>query len=251
MPKHEMISTLGRAWLEWLAEYPVGAERLGQSVDYFRRGAVIGLRIDGGSVDAKVQGSGPVPYQVVLNFTQIAREQWDLLWSLVTPEAMREFRKGTPGPVLRKALAVAEVNLLPERYRELKTACTCPDWMRPCKHGLAVMRALCEEIQRDPMLLMRLRGGGEHEVEQSPELEEAGEPLRKDPASFWGERSDWSSFEDGLLEGGPAARLLKRLGPVAVYGVRMDPDAMFRPVYEGVAAEAKVMLEGIRKKVRK
>jgi hypothetical protein len=45
--------------------------------------------------------------------------------------------------------------------------------------------------------------------------------------------------------------LLKRLGPVAVYGVRMDPDAMFKPVYEGVASEAKVMLEGIRKKVRK
>jgi hypothetical protein len=28
----------------------------------------------------------------------------------------------------------------------------------------------------------------------------------------------------------------------------MDPDSMFKPVYEGVAAEAKLMLESIRKK---
>ncbi len=251
MAKQKLNSALGEAWLNWLSDYPVGGERLGLSLDYFKRGAVEALRIDGGSVDAKVHGSGPIPYEVVLQFNQVAREQWDLVWSLVTPEALRDFRKGTPDPVLRSALAVAEVNLLPERYKELKTACTCPDWMRPCKHALAVMRALGEEIERDPMLLIRLRGGGPQEVADSPELEETGEPLRTDAASYWGEARDWSSFEDGLLEGGPAARLLKRLGPVAVYGVRMDPDAMFKPVYEGVAAEAKVMLEGIRKKVRK
>jgi len=202
-------------------------------------------------VEAQVKDLGPAPCRVVLQFTAVAREQWDLAWSLVTPEALRDYRKGSPGPVLRRALAVAEVNLLPERYREVKTACSCADWMRPCKHALAVLRALGEEIERDPMLLVRLRGGGPRGEMELVELEEGGEPLGTDAKSYWGEHQDWSEFEAGLLGGGVAARLLKRLGPVAVYGVRMDPDAMFKPVYEGVAAEAKVMLEGIRKKVRK
>jgi len=251
MSKHEMVTALGRNWLEWLAEYPVGGERLGQSIDYLRSGAVGELQIDEGSVEAQVKDLGPAPFRVVLQFTAVAREQWDLAWSLVTPEALRDYRKGSPGPVLRRALAVAEVNLLPERYREVKTACSCTDWMRPCKHALAVLRALGEEIERDPMLLVRLRGGGPREEMELVELEEGGEPLGTDAKSYWGEHQDWSEFEAGLLGGGVAARLLKRLGPVAVYGVRMDPDAMFKPVYEGVAAEAKVMLEGIRKKVRK
>jgi uncharacterized Zn finger protein len=251
MAKHEMVTALGRDWLEWLSEYPVGPERIGESVDYLRRGAVGELRIDGGSVEAQVQDLGPAPCRVVLQFTAAAREQWDLAWSLITPEAMREYRKGSPGVALRRALAVAEVNLLPERYREIKTACTCSDWMRPCKHSLAVLRALGEEIERDPMLLVRLRGGGPREQEEVLEAEEGGEPLRTDPGAYWGENRDWDGFEDGLLGGGVAARLLKRLGPVAVYGVRMDPDAMFKPVYEGVASEAKVMIESIRKKIRK
>ncbi len=251
MSKHEMVTALGRNWLEWLAEYPVGGERLMQSIEFLRRGAVGELQIDEGSVEAQVKDLGPAPCRVVLQFTAVAREQWDLAWSLVTPEALRDYRKGSPGPVLRRALAVAEVNLLPERYREVKTACSCADWMRPCKHALAVLRALGEEIERDPMLLVRLRGGGPREEMELVELEEGGEPLGTDAKSYWGEHQDWSEFEAGLLGGGVAARLLKRLGPVAVYGVRMDPDAMFKPVYEGVAAEAKVMLEGIRKKVRK
>ena len=251
MSKHEMVTALGQSWLEWLAEYPVGGERLGQSIDYLRSGAVGELQIDEGSVEAMVQDLRPEPCRVVLQFTAVAREQWDLAWRLVTPEALRDYRKGSPGPVLRKALAVAEVNLLPERYREVKTACSCGDWMRPCKHALAVLRALGEEIERDPMLLVRLRGGGPREEMEVVELEEGGEPLGMEGKSYWGEHQDWSGFEARLLGGGVTARLLKRLGPVAVYGVRMDPDAMFKPVYEGVAAEAKVMLEGIRKKVRK
>lgn len=116
MAKHEMVTALGRDWLEWLNEYPVGHERLAESIEYLRRGAVGELQIDEGSVEARVQDLGPTPCRVVLQFTTVAREQWDLLWSLVTPEAMREFRKGSPGAVLRRAMAVAEVNLLPERF---------------------------------------------------------------------------------------------------------------------------------------
>jgi len=244
-------TALGREWVEWLSEYPVGAERLARSLTYVKDGAVDELKIDGGTIEGKVWGSQPAPYQVVLQFSPVDKMQWDLVWSLVNKEAMRDFSKGLVGHGLRSAMAVAEVNLLPDRYKEIRLACSCPDWMRPCKHALAVLRVLGTEVDREPMLLVRLRGGGPQEVsELEPEVE-TGEALRAEAGSFWGLDKEWGSFEEKLLAGGPEARLLKRLGPVAVYGVRMDPDAMFKPVYEGVAAEAKVMIEGIRKKIKK
>ena len=254
MAKNERtpVTMLGREWVEWLNEYPVGEERLNLSWQYLNSGAVQGLKVDGNTVEARVQASKDEPYRVVLHFLPVDSMQWDLLWSLLTPEALRDFRSGSMGPVIRNAFAVSEVNPLPERYKDVKTICTCSEWLRPCKHALAVLRALGEEIEMDPMLLLRLRGGEPKEAKAAPEVEvQTSEPLLADDVGYWGGDQRWEEFEAQLLAGGAPARLLKRLGPVSVYGVRMEPDSMFKPVYEGVASEAKVMLEGIRKKVKR
>ena len=252
--KAEILATptgIGQLWLDFVSAYPVGLDRQDTGRLYSDSGAVVGLEIGTGSVQAQVQGSKPDPYQVALEFLPVERLKWEALWPLMSPDTLRDFRRGLISKSTIQAFAIADINLLPQPYKELKTGCTCPDWMRPCKHALAVLRVLGQELERDPMILVHLRGGTQEEiVDFAQELEE-GEALGVDPARFWGENFDWSGFEENLLISGTPSRLLKRLGPVAVYGVRMDPDLMFKPVYEGVAAEAKVTLEGIRKKLGK
>lgn len=247
--KHVPVTALGREWMEWVAGYPVGADRLAASYQLLVDGRVGELRVDGPAVQASVEdGMGA---DVELHFLPVEAEVWDLVWSMMTPDALRDFRKGGLGSAVRNAFGVAEIGVLPEKYRDVKTACTCGDWMRPCRHALAVLRALGEEVERDPMLLVRLRGGGPQEEAPVVEVvEQEGEALRTSEADFWGRPIDWSGFEESMLAGGAPSRLLKRLGPVSVYGVRMEPESLFKPVYEGVAAEAKVMIEGIRKKVK-
>jgi uncharacterized Zn finger protein len=242
-------TVIGQEWEEWLDAFPVGKQRLKQGFDLWREHAVGELHVEGAVVQAIVRDV--VPAEVTLQFGQVPEPQWELLWSLITPEAMREFRKGGVGPVVRNAFAVAEVNLLPERYKELRAQCSCGEWLKPCKHSLAVLRSLGGEIEADPMLLARLRGGGPRE-EEAPRVvpPEVAEPLRVDKESYWGKVEDWSAMREKLLGGGVPTRLLKRLGPVTVYGMRIDPDSMFKPVYEGVAAEAKTMIESIRRKVK-
>ncbi len=242
---------LGQLWLDFVSSYPVGDDRQFKGRFYADSGAVAGLEIGEGSVEAQVQGSRPTPYQVVLEFLPIERLKWEALWQSMTPETMRDFGRGVFGNDVTQAFAIAGITQMPQPYKELKTGCTCPDWMRPCKHVLAVLRVFGQELERDPLLLVRLRGGTQQEIVDFVPEPEAGEPLDTDPVRFWGEDFDWSGIEQNLLGGGTPSRLLKRLGPVAVYGVRMDPDLMFKPVYEGVSAEAKVTLEGIRKKLEK
>ena len=46
----------------------------------------------------------------------------------------------------------------------MTTACTCPDYANPCKHVLAALLVLGEEIARRPLTLLELRGVEEEEL---------------------------------------------------------------------------------------
>lgn len=45
-----------------------------------------------------------------------------------------------------------------EGHASVESRVSCPDWSNPCKHLAAVYYLLAEELDRDPMLLLRLRG---------------------------------------------------------------------------------------------
>jgi uncharacterized Zn finger protein len=51
----------------------------------------------------------------------------------------------------------AGVELLPYGG-ELGSACTCPAWVDPCVHALAVLYQLTWLLEADPFVLLRLRG---------------------------------------------------------------------------------------------
>ena len=200
-------------------------------------------------MEAFVEGSAQTPYQVTLEFVAVEARRWEELWAAFTAQDARDFKKGSVTAGVRAGFEAAGIGLFPERYRDVKTICNCPDWMRPCKHALAVLRVLGREISRDPMMLVKLRGGEKDaESEAAPAAIEGGEELRPEPGAYWGEGREWGELQSRIRAGGIALRLLKRLGPVAVYGVRMDPDLMFKPVYDGVAAEARALMDTMRKK---
>lgn len=61
-----------------------------------------------------------------------------------------------PHPLV-EAVEEAGVELLPYGG-ELGSACTCERWLDPCPHALAVLTQLAWLIQRDPFVLIQLRG---------------------------------------------------------------------------------------------
>src|SRR5690606_28694927 len=56
-----------------------------------------------------------------------------------------------------------EVELLP-RARDLRTACSCPDDVDPCKHAAAVCYLVADALDTDPFVLLLLRGRRRDEV---------------------------------------------------------------------------------------
>jgi uncharacterized Zn finger protein len=61
-----------------------------------------------------------------------------------------------PHPLV-ESVEEAGVELLPYGG-ELGSACTCEGWLDPCPHALAVLTQLAWLIQRDPFVLIQLRG---------------------------------------------------------------------------------------------
>ncbi len=100
---------------------------------YARDGAVVDIEIEPGIVRAEVQGSRYDPYVTELH----------------VPAA--------------DAGGGGLVDLVPDRT-ELAVACTCPDDPPPggmfCKHGLAALLVLADELTIEPDLLARWRSGG-------------------------------------------------------------------------------------------
>jgi uncharacterized Zn finger protein len=219
-----------RRWITVLESFNIGA-RLGRGRSYARRGQVLSIEIDKGKVTARVQGSRPKPYDVKLEIKTLQAADWKKLAKTLSREAIfsAKLLAGEMPQDIEKAFKEAGLSLFPEKLKDLKTACSCPDWSNPCKHIAAVYYLLGEEFDRDPFLIFKLRGMNREDLvgilsgtgkkassrKKTPEPTsslEVEESLTSDVSKFWnGETLPDDFFGEVSIPSVPAA-LPKRLG---------------------------------------
>ena len=109
--------------------------------DRFRRGrayardhAVANLVIEPGTASGEVIGSRDEPYEVTIGTRAVRR----------AVAAAATAGEGRP-------------SMLVPRPEDLTIDCTCPDWGDPCKHAVAVLIALGDELAHDTELLGQWR----------------------------------------------------------------------------------------------
>jgi uncharacterized Zn finger protein len=139
---------------------------LGRGRSYARRGQVVSIEIEKGNVSAKVQGSRPKPYDIKLQIKTLSARDWQRLAKALSRKAIfvAKLLAGEMPPDIEKVFQEAGLSLFPERMKDLKTECSCPDWSNPCKHIAAVYYLLGEEFDRDPFLIFKLRGMSRKEL---------------------------------------------------------------------------------------
>ncbi len=203
-----------RRWIAALEAMRLGP-RLGRGRQYAVAGQVTDLMLEGPHVEAEVTGSRPDPYRVSLDFTAVEGDRLTrklkgepmLLARLLTddlPIAVEELLRAEGVPLFPKTEPLGKTPEGRPLY-DVKMKCSCPDWARPCKHIVAVLLLLGEEITRRPATLLSLRGVDVDELVPPDEISlrndgllvaEGALPLSRD------------------LTGDDPAPLLKRLGPV-------------------------------------
>ncbi|HCC33843.1 MAG TPA: hypothetical protein DEQ28_08115 [Clostridiales bacterium] len=188
----------GERWIEVLETFDVGA-RLRRGRAYARRGQVLSIDVQPGLVTALVQGSRVRPYRVELRIKTLPPEMLARLAGPISRRPLLAARLLT-GQMPEEVPAVfreAGLSLFPDRSADLSSSCTCPDWSNPCKHIAAVYYLLGEEFDRDPFLILKLRGidrealvalaVGDRGAQPDPPPDDDREasPLPADPEAFW------------------------------------------------------------------
>ena len=276
---------IGRTWwaTRWIhvLESFGWTNRMERGRNYARQGQVIDVAVRPGLVTGHVQGAREEPYRVSIRLHVLPDHQWTRGIGRMSRAAMYTAKlfAGEMPDGIERIFAKARCPLFPTQPRHLKTSCSCPDPINPCKHIAALYYILAEEFDRDPFMLFKLRGKdkesfmaelrsswGQNEAVAAdlpedemaplePEEREEGEaeeedlPLTEVPVEqFWRLGPQLSDFKAGRVDPPVFQAILKRLGPPPVWkGSQDDFLREMAPVYVEVRKRALAIAWGERK----
>ena len=257
----------GAAWVEKM-ERLAESTRFAEGVKYTAANKVQRVRLDGRTVIATVQIPPEPVYTVRITFDAFSREQWDQLFANVRDwRSLASSLAAADLPLeIQTAFSKAKLRFMPERYADLHLECGCPDWLKPCKHLVAAWLRFGHNFERDPMLLLQLRGmarqelldflGGRAAPPPEPVAEPAAEetieaeivpirlePLPADPEAYWAapefpvpgpDSGERRLMDDDLFE---------KLGPAAFAANWRALEPQFHRVYDSVYELAVLVLK--------
>lgn len=150
----------GQAWIQAVEGRAVhDPNRLPRGRTYARQGSVGDLRVEPGEIRARVMGSRPDPYDVLLAVRELRDDEWDCVLDAIVAKAAHAaaLLDGELDPAIVTDARDVEVELLPVSG-DLRTACSCPDDAEPCKHAAAVCYQMARTLDDDPFVLFTVRG---------------------------------------------------------------------------------------------
>ncbi|MBN1166354.1 MAG: SWIM zinc finger family protein [Methanospirillaceae archaeon] len=134
--------------------------RLQRGRSYARKGQVMNLQIVDGVVEAKVQGTRPRPYNIIIRLKVWDENQWRQVISVIGEQALysAQMLAGEMPTEIEGIVEPVGLSLFPQNRNDLTATCSCPDYANPCKHIAAVYYILAEQFDDEPFLLFAMRG---------------------------------------------------------------------------------------------
>jgi hypothetical protein len=212
-------------WARWLASAAVpdeGTQRAERGRRLARSGAVSGVTVAEGLIEARVRGSTGNEYDVSLGAAPVPAKAWK-----GAGRAARD-RDALAASAAGEAQSVHLAHLLETRFgarlapsaRDVRRSCTCPDDepLGACKHVAALAFAVADAIDRDPTLFLLWRGC---------------RPVEHAPVDPW---HAGTLPEPRPLRALPTGAVLRRLGPSGIRAGGVDLADALEHAYEAFAA---------------
>ncbi|WP_405532496.1 SWF or SNF family helicase [Streptomyces avidinii] len=160
----------GHAWLRALEDSALDGTQVKQGRRYARSGAVGAVSVRPGGLTAVVRDPDGTAHRTDVLVQEFTQAHWDRLLGLAAAEAgyIAALLDREVPPELAEDAAAAGVELLPG-IGDLDPRCDCGEWDH-CPHTAALCYQVARLLDRDPFVLLLLRGRGERELVD--ELEE-------------------------------------------------------------------------------
>ncbi|MGF1667835.1 MAG: SWIM zinc finger family protein [Acidimicrobiia bacterium] len=156
----------GLAWIEALeTRARLDPNRLPRGRTYARQNRVESMTVEPGVVSARVQGTRPSPYVVMVRVRRFTKDEWERVLDTISSKAghTAAMLDGEMEPGIVADARRAGVELFPTAG-DVVPACSCPDWADPCKHSAAVCYLVADRLDLDPFDLLLLRGMARDQV---------------------------------------------------------------------------------------
>ena len=247
----------GRQWLQAVESVSTAfANRLPRGLSYAASGQVSGLTIKPGQVVAKVQGRRSSPYKVVIQLRSLSPSQWKKVSEMLADRAAftASLLAGEMPERMTDVFEQCGLSLFPKRHKELKTSCSCPDWANPCKHIAATLYMIGEALDRDPFLLLALRGRSREELLAGIRAVRSGEDAQAsnnknreqhgisvgqiDIKSFYQPSDELDDYRFHIASPESKLSVLKRLAAPPAWRLPNTPYDLLDGLYETVSQRA-------------
>ncbi len=198
----------GKAWCDNIDRYADAYNRLDRGKKYVRSDAVVDLVLSPGRVDAKVVGSRKTPYDITVTIDPIRRDSYEKIVSVAEGKlkSINALEKGEFPKEYQELFTMKGSGLFPQ-LNEIHFSCSCPDSSRICKHIAAVLYAIGNRLDDNPLLFFSLRG-----IDVS---EFASKLIKKEAARIW-QNVDSKIEKERLIDDAKASRL---------FGYEAPPDS--------------------------
>ena len=149
----------GKQWLQSLTQIDY-SNRLPRGKTYANKGLARDIKINDNKITAKVQGSRRRPYDVTVSVEKFTPSEKAKIIQLVTdnPIHLSKLLNRELPSQLDDACKRAGVRIFPKSWRDMNGRCSCPDSAVPCKHLASVLYLIANEIDKNPFLVLELRG---------------------------------------------------------------------------------------------
>lgn len=171
----------GQAWIEALER--IDSNRLARGKSYANQGRVKNIKISNGNVSASVKGSYYDSYSIKISLEKFTKDEIKRIKEIIaqSPSIAVELGMGHLPETLLALIEKEKMTLLPKRWRDLKSGCSCPDSANPCKHLAAVYYLLANEIDKDPFILFNLKGIETSELTKLSGIEVQSQTVKINP----------------------------------------------------------------------
>jgi uncharacterized Zn finger protein len=247
----------GRRWTKALESlnttYP--NSRLPRARTLARNDAVADIKVIPGRVRASVaHGKRTLPVELTLPVFS------DDAWAAATEQLAARLRPaaqlldGQMPTDMEELLARVDLPLFPQRG-ELVSACPCADSHDPCVHASAVHYALSPIVDRDPFLLLTLRGRARSALLEQLRAHRsgydtdtgsaaAGTPVDSlDPATFFDSPGDLSAIRPARHRAPDPTAVVRRLGDVPGF-TDADHEALHNALRQAAARARRTAAAG-------
>lgn len=142
------------------------SRKINSAKNAVKSGKVLEVNVIPGVVEGKVQGNRKAPYHVRLYSPLPNPEQLEGLKKRLYERAIYSalLLSGEMPEAVRDIFNDGGVPLMPQDYTRSRLLCSCPEPEDVCEHILAVLLVVTGAFDRDPFLLLKMRGLDKEEL---------------------------------------------------------------------------------------